>query len=79
MRQASTFNLLHEAAVIKEMAGSSSALPTFRKAGKLLAKSALPKASLVIEMAKRELIHLQVLPPTSHKWMWGEQLTKAKV
>lgn len=67
MRRASTFNLLHEAVVIKEMAN-----PMADK------QSALPKGNIiesVTEKAKRELVRLKSLPYTSYKWTWGEKLT----
>lgn len=70
MRRASTFNLLHEAAVLKETASSSSA------------SSLTPAPDLinsVAESAKRELDRLQALPPTSHKWTWGEKLSEDEV
>lgn len=70
MRRASTFNLLHEAAVIKEKAEPSSARSAFSKNDQI--KS-------VAENAKRELKRLQALPPTSYKWTWGEQLTEGEV
>ena len=68
MRRASTFNLLHEAAVIKEMTTSATS-----------ATSARPRAESVAVKAKRELIRLQALPTTSYKWTWGERLTDAEV
>lgn len=69
MRRASTFNLLHEAAVVKEMAGPSSASSMVLPAN--------VKVS-VAESAKHELNQLMALP-TSYKWTWGERLTKDKV
>ncbi|KAF8815247.1 hypothetical protein BYT27DRAFT_7249330 [Phlegmacium glaucopus] len=60
MRRASTFNLLHEAAVIKETASP-----------------ATPPPASITECAQRELDRLRALPPTSHKWTWGECLTEA--
>jgi hypothetical protein len=68
MRRASTFNLLHEASVIKEMAGPSSAT------------SVTPMGvDSVARTAAQELQRLKQLPPTSHKWTWGECLTKTEV
>jgi hypothetical protein len=68
MRRASTFNTLHEAAVIKEMAGQ------------LSATSAFPMGvESVQNIAAQELKRLKELPPTSHKWTWGETLTKNEV
>lgn len=60
LRRASTFYLLHEAAVIKESAGARSAT----------SKSSNP--SSIRENAKRELDRLRALPPSSYKWTWGE-------
>jgi len=68
MRRASTFNLLHEAVVIKEMAGTLS--DTF--------PISLDEAS-VRQTAKQELERLKALPPSSHKWTWGERLTDSDV
>jgi len=69
MRRASTFNLLYEATVIKEC-GPSTRLPRGSKG---------ERAKAVEEKAREELQRLQALPPSSHKWTWGEQLTKADV
>ena len=69
MCRASTFNLLHEAAVIKEC-GPLTQPPRGNKG---------EHAKAVQEKAQEELLYLQVLPPSSHKWTWGEQLTKADV
>ena len=70
MHWASTFNQLHEAAVIKEMASPPSA--SAASPGPDIIKS-------VAEKAKKELSRLQVLPPSSHKWTWGEQLTESDI
>ena len=70
MRRASTFNLLHEAVVIKETDLDSSADAAHR--GKNVIK-------MVAKTAKDNLLRLQSLPPTSHKWTWGETLTKGEV
>jgi len=69
MRRASTFNLLYEAAVIKEC-GPSTKPPRGNKG---------ERAKAVGDKAREELQRLQALPPSSHKWTWGEQLTKADV
>jgi len=69
MRWASTFNLLYEAAVIKEC-GPSTKPPRGNKG---------ERAKAVGDKAREELQRLQALPPSSHKWTWGEQLTKADV
>ena len=64
MRRASTFNLLYEAAVVKE--GGPSTRPRGNKAD---------RAKAVAERAREELKRMQELPPSSYKWTWGEQLT----
>ena len=69
MRRASTFNLLYEAAVIKEC-GPSTRAPRGNKA---------ERAKAVEDRAREELMRLQALPPSSHKWTWGEQLTEKDV
>jgi len=69
MCRASTFNLLYEAAIIKEC-GPSTKLPRGNKG---------ERAKVVGDKAREELQRLQALPPSSHKWTWGEQLTKADV
>jgi len=67
MRRASTFNQLHEAVVVKEVAGTSSTLP-------------IPlDVESVRDTAMQELERLKKLPPTSHKWTWGERLTESEV
>jgi len=70
MRRASTFNLLYEATVIKEC-GPSTRPPRGNNKGE--------RAKAVEDRAREELQCLQALPPSSHKWTWGEQLTKAEV
>jgi hypothetical protein len=65
MRRASTFHLLHEAAVIKETAEPCS--------------GEAEVISSVSDNAKMELARLQALPISSHKWTWGEKLTEAEV
>jgi hypothetical protein len=70
MRRASTFNLLHEAVVIKETDLDSSADAAHR--GKNIIQ-------MVAKTAKDNLLRVQSLPPTSHKWTWGETLTKGEV
>jgi hypothetical protein len=69
MRRASTFNLLYKAAVIKE--GGPATRPPQGNKGE--------RAKAVEDTAQEELQHLEALPPSSHKWTWGEQLTKADV
>jgi hypothetical protein len=69
MRRASTFNLLYEAAVTKE--GGPATRPPQGNKGE--------RAKAVEDTAREELQRLEVLPPSSHKWTWGEKLTKADV
>jgi len=69
IRRASTFNLLHEAAILKETAGLS--LPSRT----LTARS----ISEVSRIASSELERLRNLPASSYKWTWGETLTKKDV
>jgi hypothetical protein len=69
MCRASTFNLLYEAAVIKE--GGPATWPPRGNKG--------DRGKAVEDRAWEELQHLQVLSPSSHKLIWGEQLTKADV
>lgn len=68
MRRASTLYLLHQASVIKDVAGSSSDPVVVR-----------PRVDSVRETAVSELVRLQNLPPMSHKWTWGEALTESDV
>jgi hypothetical protein len=69
MCRASTFNLLYEAAVIKE-GGLATQSPWGNKG---------ECAKAMEDTAREELQCLEALPPSSHKWTWGEQLTKADV
>jgi hypothetical protein len=68
-RRASTFNLLHEAAVLKETAG-------VRPLAK--AETAIHIAA-VIRNASSELKRLQDFPVSSYKWSWGETLIEKDV
>ena len=68
MRQASTFNLLYKATVVKE--GGPSIRPRGNKAD---------HAKAVAERAWEELKCMKELPPSSHKWTWDERLTEADV
>ena len=61
--------MLYEAAVIKEC-GPATRLPRGNKG---------ERAKAVEDKAQEELQRLQALPPSSHKWTWGEQLTKADI
>ena len=69
MCQASTFHVLHEVAVIKEMASPSSASASSLGQGSI---------SSVTEKAKIELDRLCSLPSTLYKWTWGEKLTEGQ-
>jgi hypothetical protein len=69
IRKASTFNLLHEAALLKETAGIS---PPAQR----------PVASHIANISRRassELNRLNELPASSYKWTWGETLTENEV
>lgn len=68
MRRASMFNLLYEAAVIKETAVAPSAI-----------SASVRTVDSVAANARNELRRLQEMPPSSHKWTWGESLTKTEV
>ncbi|KAF8799490.1 hypothetical protein BYT27DRAFT_7263780 [Phlegmacium glaucopus] len=69
LRQASTFHLLHEAAVLKETARCSA--PASATTAQHIGN--------VARTASSELTQLQSLPASSYKWTWGETLTKAEV
>jgi len=71
MRRAATFHLLHEAALLKETAGTPT--PTLATA------TTMQRSAMVHDKALTELRRLQALPPSSHKWAWGEQLTEQEV
>jgi hypothetical protein len=72
MHRASTFHSLHEAAVIKETAATSSGMPS---GGAGLSSG----IELVRSLAEEEFKRLTNLPPASHKWTWGESLTTSDV
>ena len=78
MHRASIFHSLHEAAIIKETTGCSSGVHP--SSGAHLSSSG-PSARVesVRRSAEEELIRLKNLPPTSHKWTWGESLTLSDV
>ncbi|KAF8809697.1 hypothetical protein BYT27DRAFT_7093990, partial [Phlegmacium glaucopus] len=77
LRRASTFHLLHEAAVLKETAGCSAPASA----------TTVQNIGNVTRTASSELTQLQSLPVIrfnlslvlSYKWTWGETLTKAEV
>jgi hypothetical protein len=71
MRRASTFHLLYEAAVLKETADVPSASQVSMLHGNAIKN--------VADSANRELVRLQALSPSSHKWTWGERLTNDEV
>ena len=70
MRRASAFNLLHEAIILKEISGTPSA-----SSNRMTSHS----PQQVEEKARQELARLQDQLPSSHKWTWGESLTKSEV
>lgn len=69
MRSASTFNLLYEAALIKETDIPARAKPT---------PASITPASVAAK-ASQELVRLKALPTSSHKWTWGSTLTEDDV
>jgi hypothetical protein len=69
IRKASAFHLLHEAAILKETAGIVHPAPASKKL----------QIAAVNKQAKSQLRQLQNLPPSSHKWSWGETLTEDDV
>jgi len=71
MRRTATFHLLHEAALLKETAGT----PTLTLATAMTTQH----SAMVHDEALTELHCLQALPPSSHKWTWGKQLTEQEV
>jgi len=71
MQRTATFHLFHEAALLKETAGTPT--PTLATA------TTTQCSAMVHDEALTELCHLQALPPSSHKWTWGEQLTEQEV
>jgi hypothetical protein len=75
IRRAAAFNLLHEAAILKETAGSSGPAQAPAQA-----PISIPnRISAVTDNASAELLRLQNLPPSSYKWTWGETLTQKEV
>jgi hypothetical protein len=71
IRRASTFNVLHEAAILKETASVS---PPVKAKGK-----PAHHISAVMRNASSELARLKDLPASSYKWTWGEKLTEEEV
>lgn len=71
IRRAAAFNLLHEAAILKETAGSPESSPATQSVPELI--------SAVSRNAESELTRLQKLPPSSYKWTWGTSLTEKEV
>ncbi|KAF8814635.1 hypothetical protein BYT27DRAFT_7081820, partial [Phlegmacium glaucopus] len=79
IRRASTFHLLHEAALCKETAGSPTPVIWYEfNLSPALAPTAHYIAA-VAKNAKSELNRLMDLPASSYKWTWGETLTEADV
>jgi hypothetical protein len=74
MRRASTFNLLHEAALIKEL----NQIPETPDSSSSSSKSRNIVESWA-ETARKNLERLRPLPENSYKWTWGEDLTKDEV
>ena len=70
MRRASTFNLLHEAVLLKETGSISPATAqSFNR----------DTTNTVRRNAQEEVDRLRSLPVSSHKWTWGEILTEQDV
>jgi hypothetical protein len=69
IRRASTFNLLHEAAILKE----SGSIPPPAKT------PTAHRIADVVRKASAELDRLKDLPASSYKWTWGETLTEKDV
>ena len=69
VRKCSTFNLLYEAAVLKETAGVSPPANV----------STVKHISDVRNHAASELNRLDKMPATSYKWTWGESLTEEDI
>ncbi|KAF8804275.1 hypothetical protein BYT27DRAFT_7259369 [Phlegmacium glaucopus] len=69
LRWASTFYLLHEAALLKETAGCSALAPA----------TTAQHIANVARTASSELTRLQSLPASSYKWTWGKTLTQAEI
>jgi hypothetical protein len=69
IRRASAFNLLHEAALLKETAGVPPPAPSSKKI----------KITRVKQTASSELDRLKKLPASSYKWTWGVNLTEEDV
>jgi len=69
IRRGSTFNLLHQAAILKETAGISP--PAKAETAELILS--------VNRTASSELKRLLKLQPSSYKWTWGETLTEDEV
>ena len=74
MHRASTFDSLHEAAVIKETSGASEDISSRIKRARMSSN-----IDSVRRTAEEELERLRNLPPMSHKWTWGESLTTPEV
>jgi len=69
IRRASAFNLLHEAAILKE---TSNVTPPAKA-------STAHRISSVARSASSEVNRLNNLPASSYKWTWGETLTEEEV
>jgi hypothetical protein len=82
-RRAQGFFLLHDAVVQKEMRDIgtetvSTPGPQHKGPTKLDGVNVHRKSQRAHATAKAELERLQRLPPSSHKWTWGPQLTEAE-
>ena len=81
MRRAAGFHTLHQMAILKELDSEniphSVPFPSItRPSGTTARKRA---ADIIATRAKTDLERLMALPPASHKWTWGVDLTEAEV
>jgi len=81
MQRVAGFHTLHQMAILKELDSeniphSVPFLSITRPSGTTAQKSA---ADIIATRAKTDLEHLMALPPASHKWTWGIDLTEAEV
>jgi len=81
MRRVAGFHTLHQMAILKEL--DSENIPhsvPFPSITQPLGTTARKRAAdIIATRAKTDLEHLMALPPVSHKWTWGVDLTEAKV
>ena len=88
-RKAAGFQRLHELALLKELQGDSRTLSSATaskqktqcpaRPSKQSAVTRQKQSQLVAAQAQVELDRLKALPPTSHKWTWGVDITEEEV